>query len=433
MATPPRPLLRPLAEASDRGDHDVQMLSEAQRRTVFRNVLHMVEKKFMGTVDIGELRVAHEEPVLTADTPEAFEEAITRLLKQLGASHTGFFHESRPRAGGRVAIAATFTRADTSDGPRWMFQDVHPGGVAATVGIRAGDILLAVGDAEVVPPAAIPFMLGHAYSLTIRRPDGSTLRCTLNVPGSKERQRPIVVPDQVVTASKVSPDIGMIRVTMFPGILGMDVARDISRAVHDLACPRLIFDLRGNTGGGIGGLRLMSHLCPDKRGVGYSVSASRMRKGFDKERLRRFDHIPSSKLGVLPLIVRFSLAGRSVAVFSEGLGAQRHHGRVVVLINEHAASAAEMVAAFASEYRLATLIGVKTPGRLVATSAFKVGFGYRLVIPVAAYFTWHGTNIEGQGVQPDIEEPLCAEALRGGEDTQLQRAHAYLTQLGSTG
>jgi C-terminal processing protease CtpA/Prc len=49
------------------------------------------------------------------------------------------------------------------------------------------------------------------------------------------------------------------------------------------------------------------------------------------------------------------------------------------LVNEHSASAAEMVAAFASENRLATLVGAKTAGRLVATSAFKVGFGYRVV------------------------------------------------------
>ncbi|MPZ16584.1 MAG: hypothetical protein GEV06_01530 [Luteitalea sp.] len=240
------------------------------------------------------------------------------------------------------------------------------------------------------------------------------------------KQRPIVVPDQVVTASKLSPDIGLIRVTMFPGILGMDVARDISRAVRDLGYSRLIFDLRGNTGGGIGGLRLMSHLCADKRGVGYSVSAAQMRKGYEKERLPRFDHIPSSKLGVLPLIFRFSMAGRSVAVFTEGLGVQPHHGHVVMLINEHSASAAEMVAAFASEYRLATLIGVKTAGRLVATSAFKVGVGYRVLLPVAAYFTWQGTNLERRGVQPDIEERLCPERLWDGEDTQLKRARAQL-------
>ncbi len=33
-----------------------------------------------------------------------------------------------------------------------------------------------------------------------------------------------------------------------------------------------------------------------------------------------------------------------------------------------------MVAAFASEYKLATLVGTKTAGRMVATGAFKVGF-----------------------------------------------------------
>jgi carboxyl-terminal processing protease len=102
-----------------------------------------------------------------------------------------------------------------------------------------------------------------------------------------------------------------------------------------------------------------------------------------------------------------------------------------MLVNEHSASAAEMVAAFASEYRLATLVGGKTPGRLVATSAFKVGLGYRVVLPVAAYFTWHGTNLEGRGVVPHIEEPISPEALWSGEDNQLNRAVAHLNQLAS--
>jgi C-terminal processing protease CtpA/Prc len=217
---------------------------------------------------------------------------------------------------------------------------------------------------------------------------------------------------------------------MFPGILGMDVARDISRGVTELGCSRLIFDLRGNTGGGIGCLRMMSHLCPDSRGVGYSVGAALMRRGYQKERLPRFDRIPSSKLGVIPLILRFAARGRSVAVFSEGLGEQKHHGRVVILINEHSASAAEMVAAFASEYGLATLVGVKTAGRLVAASSFKVGFGYRVALPVAAYFSWQGKNLEGRGVLPDIEERLSPEALWNGEDNQLTRAQRSFAELG---
>ena len=127
-------------------------------------------------------------------------------------------------------------------------------------------------------------------------------------------------------------------------------------------------------------------------------------------------------------MLRFAGRGRSVAVFSEGLGAQKHHGQVVILINEHSASAAEMVAAFASEYRLATLVGVKTAGRLVAGSSFKVGFGYRVALPVAAYYTWHGTNLEGTGVAPDVEERLSAETLWAGEDSQLDRARTLLSE-----
>ncbi|MGH9162200.1 MAG: S41 family peptidase [Vicinamibacteraceae bacterium] len=404
-------------------------VNDAQRRAVFEKVLQTVDKQFMGPApDTRKLREEHEADILRSDGADRFEEAMSRMLRSLGTSHTGFFHESRPRSAGRVALAATFTKTDTADGVRWVFQDVHPGGVTAAAGIRPGDILLAVDDKDVAPPEATPFTLGRSYTLTIRRADGSTVRPTLAVPGSREKQRPIIVPDVVVTASKISADIGVIRVSMFPGVLGMDVARDISRAISDLGCSRLIIDLRGNTGGGIGCLRLMSHLCPDSRGVGYSIGRSRARKGYDKERLPKFNRIPSSKLGVLPLMLKFALAGRSVAVFTEGLGGQIHHGRVVLLANQHSASAAEMVAAFASEYKLATLVGVKTAGRLVATSAFKVGHGYRVVLPVATYFTWHDNNLEGRGVVPDVEEPLSADALRAGEDTQLQRARACLAE-----
>src|SRR5262249_34970282 len=167
------------------------------------------------------------------------------VLKALGTSHVGFFHQGRPRAAGRIAIAATLTRVDTlPDGQRWVFQDVHSGGVAAVVGIESGDILLDVNGQDFVPPTAIPFRLGESYTVTVRKRDGSTMRATLAIPGSREKQRPIVVPDQVVSAHKLESDMGYVRVCMFPGVLGIDVARDISRAVSDLQCSRLVIDLR---------------------------------------------------------------------------------------------------------------------------------------------------------------------------------------------
>lgn len=403
------------------------VLTEAQRREVFDKVLKLIETKFAGPEpDIRALREAHEAGIVGSQSAEVFEEGIDRLLRALGTSHTGFFHESRPRATGRIAMAATLMKSDTPDGERWVFQDVHPGGVAAAAGIAPGDVLVAIDGKEVVPPTAIPFQLGHSYGLTVRKADGTTAQPTLAIPGSKEKQRPIVVPDQVVTARKLDTDVGYVRVSMFPGVLGIDVARDMSRAIADLACSRLVIDLRGNTGGGIGCLRLMSHLCPDRRGVGYSVTRDVAKKGYDKERLPQFDGIPSSKWGILPLALKFGFAGRSVAVFTEALGPKPFHGRVAMLVNEHSASAAEMVAAFASEYKLATLVGAKTAGRLVATGAFKVGFGYRLALPVAKYFTWHGTDMEGRGVVPGVPAVQGPEMLGRGTDCQLNSAIACL-------
>lgn len=230
----------------------VTFLTETQRRSVFNKTIELIDTKLMGaTVDVRQLREQHEAAVVGGSDAEGFEQSMDALLRSLGVSHTGLFHESRPRATGRIAMAATLSRFDGPDGPRWIFQDVHPGGVASIAGVETGDVLLTVNGQELVPPAAIPFRLGQQYSLRVRKRDGAAKQTTLTIPGSKEKQRPIVVPDQVVTTKRLDGDVGYMRVAMFPGVLGMDVARDMSRAIADLSCTRLIVDLRGNTGGGI--------------------------------------------------------------------------------------------------------------------------------------------------------------------------------------
>ena len=149
--------------------------------------------------------------------------------------------------------------------------------------------------------------------------------------------------------------------------------------------------------------------------------------GCDKERLARFDRIPDTKAGLyvrIPaLFFRFARAGRAVALFTEGLGPQKHHGNAVLLVNEHSASASEMVAAFAAENRFATLVGTKTAGRLLTgANSFKVGYGYRVALPVVQYRTWKETVLEGSGVDVNIHEPLSLEELWRGKDNQLAAA-----------
>ena len=62
--------------------------------------------------------------------------------------------------------------------------------------------------------------------------------------------------------------------------------------------------------------------------------------------------------------------------------------------------------------------------------AFKVGFGYRLVMPVARYFTWQGTNPEGRGIPPAVEVPFSAAAAWQGRDEQLEAATQVLKMGG---
>ena len=88
-----------------------------------------------------------------------------------------------------------------------------------------------------------------------------------------------------------------------------------------------------------------------------------------------------------------------------------------------------MVAAFAQENKLAQIIGVKTPGRLVGSRPFKLPEGYFLVLPVGAYLTWDGQALEGVGVTPDVAVELSREALAAGIDPPLSRALEELRLL----
>jgi hypothetical protein len=166
----------------------------------------------------------------------------------------------------------------------------------------------------------------------------------------------------------------------------------------------------------------MSYLTPGKTEVGYSLTRARKERGYEREKLPRFGRIPSHKPTLLWLALRYGFLDKSILVVTEGLGPQRFHGRIIVLVNEHTASAGEMVAAFAEENALATIVGNKTPGRLLSGSAFKAGFGYIVGLPVAAYLTWQGSLIEGRGVAPTIPVAQTPAQLLAGEDPQMQKA-----------
>ncbi len=397
-----------------------------QRTEVFANVEKVVRKKiFAPAFDAAKWETlvdANRQRILDAESVEAFEGEIQKLITELKISHMAFFHQSFLKIPPNYSIGATFQAYGTNGKSNWMFQDVHEGGPAYLSNMRPGDLLLDVEGMPVAPPDLPTFRMGGFSNVTIERLTGERVPLPLGIPRPKSKWHPIIRP-KLVSWFKPEPGVAVLKATGFPGQVGIDVAREIDEAVSNLQdCPRLIVDLRGNPGGGAGGLRLMSYFTPGKLPVGYSLSKQRVAKGYKKEDLPRFDKIPSRKIALIPLLFRFALGDKSILMVTEGLGPQPFHGRIVLLVNQHTASAGETITGFAKENKLATIVGTKTAGQVLGGTGFKMGHGFVLRLPVVSFRTWGGNDLEGTGTVPDCPVDLSREALKDGRDNQLQEA-----------
>jgi C-terminal processing protease CtpA/Prc len=288
--------------------------------------------------------------------------------------------------------------------------------------VLPADVLLTIDGAPAAPPDRPAFEMNRATRVEVLRGnERKQIDLDLKTPTPKYKDNPYSEPS--VTGTMTPDRIAIVKISLFPGRIGIDFANALSHLFRSrlAGAEGLVLDLRGNPGGGIGNLRLMSLFTPRQQPVGYSLDRATAESGTPKERLPRLGKIPSQKWELIPLAVRLGTK-KSVVLETEGLGPQPFHGHIVILVNEHTTGAAEMVTLFAKENSLATIVGTETPGRLISRTGTKVGAGYQLVFPVAAYQSWNGTRIEGLGIEPDIRVPWSFEDAQRGEDTQLDRA-----------
>jgi hypothetical protein len=92
----------------------------------------------------------------------------------------------------------------------------------------------------------------------------------------------------------------------------------------------------------------------------------------------------------------------------------------------HTVSAGEMVAAFASENHLATIVGTETAGRLIPGPDFRSATATCWSCE-AQYITWHGHRFEGSGIKADLKVPWSPEQFAAGGDNQIESALKLLT------
>ena len=397
-------------------------LSQEQRQQVIETVVQTFERRFydpsLHGVDLrGVVRSRAEALLITTD----FIGAMAAVLAEAGAHPTEFFHESERRSPLGKLAKATFHDL-TGDKSQWIFQDVLVDGPAHKAGVQPGALLINShchnGHGKEPPK----LLINETAQIQFQNPDSPPSTFTIFPPATVKGKKPNKT--QYLCFSKPENSVGYIRISMFPGILGIDISKDTDRAIRSLSDTQcLVVDLRGNLGSaGAGNLRLMSYLTPHKVPVGYSLTRLRAEQGYKREDLIRFERIPSSKLSAPFALWRFRKVDKSIVIVTEGLGPQSFHGRTVMLVNEHTTSGAEIVAGFAADHKLAVLVGTRTAGRMLSWASFPVGFGYSMTIPIGNYLTWEGKSLEGTGVTPHYEVPFSVEAALQKRDNQLERA-----------
>lgn len=75
---------------------------------------------------------------------------------------------------------------------------------------------------------------------------------------------------------------------------------------------------------------------------------------------------------------------------------------IIVLVNEHSASASEILAGALQDNSRAAIMGQKTFGKGSVQSVVKLGDGSGLKLTVARYYTPKGISIQADGITPDI-------------------------------
>ncbi len=245
---------------------------------------------------------------------------------------------------------------------------VIPNSPAARAGVRSGDRLLAIDGRPAVGLAP------DSLSLRLRGTEGTRVTLTLTRTGRtlklrllRARFRIPAVLATLLSTSTGGSNIGYLRLLEFTDRSPAEVAAAIDW-LEAGGSTGLLLDLRGNPGGRV-------------------ESAAEIAQMF---------------LGEGPIATVTTRSGTELLLAH---GVARTSLPLVVLIDEHTASAAELLAAALGDNRRAALVGSTTYGKAAIQRYFPLPDGSALCLTIGYYRTPRSTEIHYRGVVPDIVIP----------------------------
>ena len=341
----------------------------------------------------------HQDYADAATSAEDFERRTTEALAELRASHTAYL----PRGSeGHAALSAIFQRylklarvespsigADIQRTPEGFFlRHVFAGGPAAKAGLVRGDRLVAVEGRPFVSLAALAPRVGKPTRLTVERTRGGE-PLVLTVTPRRVNPKTEWLESQQASSRVVERDGRRVAYQQLYSCAGPEHQEKLEEGLQgDFAqADALVIDFRDGWG------------------------------GCDPRFLNLFD--------------------RAVPVFT---GIRRDGSRntwtptwrkpVVLLVNGNSRSGKELVAHAMKRHGLATLVGERTAGAVLAGTPLRLSNGDLLYLAVEDIEV-DGTRLEGLGVPVDVE---VADTLpfAAGKDAQLDKALEVAAKAAAT-
>ncbi len=283
--------------------------------------------------------------------------------------------------------------------------NVVPSGPSQKAGVQNGDRILRIDSREVagqrVPQDSIVKMLrgprGSQVRLTLER---LTIKDTINVTVTRD-----AIPLKSVDAAFMLTDnVGFIRLSAFAKNSYAEVLRAII-FLRAEGMDKLIFDLRGNTGGFLDqAIMIANEFLPEKRMIVYTEDRH----------------------------------GKRVEQYSDGRGAATDIA-LAVLIDEESASSSEILAGALQDNDRGVIVGRRSFGKGLVQQQIPFDDGSALRLTTARYYTPTGRSIQKpykagdvEGYDREIYERYAHNEMFSADSIHLDTMLRYTTAAGRT-
>lgn len=295
------------------------------------------------------------------DEPKIVEASIRSMLKELDP-HSTYLTASEvkkmnePLQGNFEGIGVQFNMADDT---LFVIQTVNKG-PSEKVGILPGDRIVTVNDTAI---AGVK-MPRDEIMRRLRGPKGSVVHLGVVRRGSSERLIFCVTRDKIPVhtidaAYMIAPKVGYVKVSSF-GATTHDEFCEVIAKLKNEKMQHLILDLQGNGGG-------------------YLKAAVDMANNFLKEGQQ---------------IVYTEGTRSPYSEFKAEGGGLFQNGRLVVLVDEYSASAAEIVAGAVQDWDRALVVGRRSFGKGLVQRPVPMPDGSMIRLTIARYHTPSGRCIQ---------------------------------------